>query len=425
MKAFIVGQLIDGHGGKPLKQAVLLEDQGRILAVGSKGSIGIPDGAEVIEAPGATLLPGLMDSHVHLAYSGSPNLGAFRSEASEMSYPLLALRAAKHARQTLEWGFTAVRDLNAPGGVIIDLAKAIDAGYVTGARVKACGLGLSVTGGHMDKGGWGDHVHFEAMTAPCDGPDEFRRGVREQVKRGADFIKINLCVGSVRDLNQPYRQEMTDEEIFAAIDEAHRLERKVAAHTSGGPAITTAVRMGLDTVEHGHWVDEATAELMAEKGAYYIPTLLVNECNFDFSPQELGVSKASWAWLVRSREDKWRSLEIVRKAGVKIGCGTDAGFMLPHGEMNARELELLVKGGLSELEAITAASKTNAELMELPDCGTLETGKVADLLLVSGDPLSDIRVLQHQEKLRVFKDGLEVTRPDLLTQWSDPSGVMV
>lgn len=409
MKVFVVGQLIDGNGGKPLMNAVLLVDKGRIVGMGSKGAVSIPEQAQIIEAPNATLLPGLMDSHVHLAYSGSPKLGAFRAEASELSYPLLALRAAKHAEQTLQWGFTAVRDLNAPGGVIIDLAKAIGAGYVQGARVKACGLGLSVTGGHMDPPGWGDQVRLEGMTLPCNGPNAFRHGVREQVKRGADFIKINLCVGSRRALTTPYRQEMTDEEIFAAIDEAHRLERKVAAHTSGGPAITKAVQMGLDTVEHGHWVDEETADLMAEKGAYYIPTLLVNERNFDFTPEQMGASKQAWAWLEKSREDKWRSLELVRKAGVKIGCGTDAGFMLPHGEMNARELELLVRGGLTPLEAITASTKTNAELMELNEVGVLEVGKLADLLLVDGNPLEDIRVFQNQTKLRVFKEGTEVS----------------
>ncbi|MDX2007595.1 MAG: amidohydrolase family protein [Meiothermus sp.] len=424
MRAFIVGQILDGNGGKPLVNGVLLEDRGRIVGVGARGAVAVPEHAQVVEAPNATLLPGLMDTHVHLAYSGSPSVGAFRAEASEQSYPLLALRAAKHARETLEWGFTAVRDLNAPGGVIIDLARAVNLGYVRGSRIKACGLGLSATGGHMDPPGWGDHVRFEGMTLPCDGPDAFRRGVREQVKRGADFIKINLCVGSRRDLSVPYRQEMTDAEIEAAIDEAHRLERKVAAHTSGGPAVTTAVGMGLDTVEHGHWVDERTADLMAEKGAYYIPTLLVNERNFDFTPEQMGVNQKSWAWLEKAREDKWASLARVRKAGVKIGCGTDAGFMLPHGQMNAIELELLVRGGLTPMEAIVAATKTNAELMELDQAGVLEVGKVADLVLVAGDPLEDIRVLQKQENLRVFKDGAEVTRPDLLAKWLSTEGVL-
>jgi len=422
LKAFVVGQLIDGHGGEPLKDAVLIEAGGRIVSMGLAADTLIPDDAEVVVAPGSTLLPGLIDSHVHLAYSGAIDPRVLRAEMSEMSYPLLALRAAQHAKQTLEWGFTAVRDLNAPGGVVIDLARAVDAGYVQGARVVACGLGLSVTGVHMDTGGWGDHVHLGAMTRPCDGPEEFRKGVREQVKRRADCVKINLCGGSLRDERAPWKQEMTDAEIEAAIDEAHRLGRKVAAHTSGGPAIATAVRMGLDSVEHGHWIDQETAELMAEKGIFYVPTLLVNERNFDFTPKQLGLSHQAWRWLEQAREAKWRSLELARKAGVQIACGTDAGFMLPHGEMNARELELLVQGGLTPLEAITAATKTNAALMELSEIGTLEVGKKADLLLVAGDPLADIRLLQRQERLRVFKDGCEVTRADLLRKHAAETG---
>jgi imidazolonepropionase-like amidohydrolase len=422
LRAFVVGQLIDGHGEKPLKEAVLIEAGGRVVSIGSRGETPIPEQAEVITAPGSTLLPGLVDSHVHLAYSGAIDPSALRTEMSGMSYPLLALRAAQHARRTLEWGFTAVRDLNAPGGVVIDLARAIDAGYVQGARVVACGLGLSVTGGHMDKGGWGDHVHLEAMARPCDGPEEFRKGVREQVRRGAGCIKINLCGGSLRDERAPWKQEMTDAEVEATIDEAHRLERKVAAHTSGGPAVATAVRMGLDSVEHGHWIDQETAELMAEKGTVYVPTLLVNERNFDFTPEQLGVSQQAWRWLEQAREAKWRSLELARKAGVRIACGTDAGFMLPHGEMNARELELLVQGGLTPLEAITAATKTNAALMGLSEVGTLEAGKRADLLLVAGDPLADIRILQRQERLRVFKDGREVTRADFLRKHTAEAG---
>ncbi len=404
MKAFIAQRLIDGTGNPPLENAVLLEDNGVIIGV-SRASNGIPNGAIQIHCE--TLMPGLIDTHVHLAYTGKPDHGAFRSEASETSYPLLALRAAKHARETPEWGFTSVRDMNAPGGVVIDLRDAIQSGYVQGSRVKACGLGLSVTGGHMDRGGWGDHISMRDMTLPCDGALGFIRGARSQVKRGADFIKINLCVGSRRDpLDTPYRQEMTDDEIAAVMQEARHLEKFVAAHTSGGPSVKTAVALGLNTVEHGHWVDQETADLMAERGAYYVPTLLVNERNFDFplEPLPLGTRQ----WLEKSREDKWVSLGIVRKAGVKIALGTDAGFTLPHGSMNARELELLMHGGLSALEAIQAGTQTAAELMQMQNLGSLEAGKIADLLVVNGNPLEDIKVLQDKTNLRVFKDGLEV-----------------
>ncbi|GEM82541.1 metal-dependent hydrolase family protein [Meiothermus hypogaeus] len=407
---FLVGKLLDGAGGV-IEQGFLLMENNRIAALGRKADLGeLPANTTVVNAPHSTLLPGLIDSHVHLAYSGAIESRAFRTEASEMSYPLLALRAAKHARETLEWGYTAVRDLNAPGGVIIDLARAIHAGYVVGPRVVACGLGLSITGGHMDKGGWGDHVSLEGMTAPCDGPDQFQRGVREQVKRGATCIKINLCGGSFRDWATPWKQEMTDAEIEAAIDETHRLEKKVAAHTSGGPSVTTAVRMGLDSVEHGRWLDQECVEAMAEKGTYYVPTLLVQENHFEHSWELQGVNEQGRRWLELGREAMWESLMLARAAGVKCSTGTDAGFMLPHGSVNAREIELFVRGGFTPLEAITAATKHGAELLDLDEVGTLEVSKIADLLLVQGDVLADVRILQKQENLRVFKDGVELVR---------------
>ena len=308
-------------------------------------------------------------------------------------------------------GFTTLRDVHAPGGVIIDLARAIRARHVPGPTIHACGTGLSVTGGHMDQPGWADHVRLEGVTSPCDGPLEFRRGVRRQVKRGADLIKINACVSSLLHPEVPYRQEMTDDELEAACDEAHLLERHVAAHTSGGPGLTAAVRAGVDTVEHGHWIDRETADLMAESGTILVPTLLVNERNFEFSREELGGSDASWRWREQSRDAKWESLEIARRAGVRIGCGTDAGYMIPHGEMNAREVELLVRGGLSPVEAIHSATGIGAERLGI-EAGVIAPGRLADLVLVAGDPVADIRVLQELHRLRVFKEGVEVAQRD-------------
>lgn len=407
MKAFVVGHLIDGTGAGPRDMSTVLVDGDRIVAVGAQAEIETPPAAEVIDAPSKTLIPGLIDLHVHLSYSGSHHRDTFRTEAVSMSYPEIALRAAGFALATLRAGFTTVRDVHGPGGVIIDLRKAITAGHVAGARIKACGTGLSVTGGHMDQPGWGDHVRLEGMTCACDGPLAFRHGVRQQVKRGADLIKINACVSSIMDPNHPCRQEMTDEELAAACAEAHVLERHVAAHTSGGPGLTAAVRAGVDTIEHGHWLDRETADLMAERGTVYVPTLLVNERNFDYPREELGGTPAQWRWLEQSREAKWQSLETARAAGVKIGCGTDAGYMIPHGEMNARELELLVQGGLSPVEALSAATRVGSELLRI-NAGTIEPGKLADLVLVDGDPVGDIRVLQSQTRLRVYKAGEEI-----------------
>jgi len=402
-------RLIDGSGAAAVPgMAVVIEGE-RVTRVCRAADLGeLPDGVSVIDAPGATLMPGMIDAHVHLAYDGSPRPLDYKLATLSDSYPALALQAVRHARDTLRAGITAVRDLNAPGGVVLALRDAIAAGHVAGPRVVACGQGLTVTGGHMDKGGWGEHVTLRDLNFPCDGPDAFRQGVREQVKRGADCIKINLCGGSSRDLSRPYKQEMSDAEVVAAIEEAHRLERHVAAHTSGGPSVTMAVRAGLDSVEHGHWIDEETADLMAERGTFYVPTLLVNERNYEIGREALGGSDAGWAWLDRAREDKWASLERVRRAGASIVMGTDAGFMLPHGSMTARELELLVHGGLSPMEAIVAATSAAARLLRI-DAGHVREGAVADLLLVPGDPSADIRALQELAALRVWRSGREVS----------------
>ena len=409
--AFQPGTVIDGTGAPPRGHCTVVADGGRITAFGAREEVEVPPGAEVIDAPDAALIPGLIDLHVHLAFSGAKERDTFRTEVVALSYARMALRAAGYALATLRAGFTTLRDVHAPGGAVIDLARAIRMGDVAGPTIHACGTGLSVTGGHMDPPGWSDHVRLEGVTSACDGPLAFRRGVREQVKRGADLIKINACVSSLLHPDHPCRQEMTDEELAAACDEAHRLERHVAAHTSGGAGLTAAVRAGVDTVEHGHWIDAETADLMAESGTILVPTLLVNERNFDFPREELGGTDAQWRWLEQSREAKWRSLEIARRAGVKIGCGTDAGYMIPHGEMNARELELLVEGGLSPVEAIRSATAIGAERLGI-EAGVIAPGRIADLVLVDGDPAADIRVLQEQRRLRVFKAGAEVPREE-------------
>ncbi len=401
-------RLIIGDGSEPAEGMAVVIEAGRISRVCRSVDLGADhDGVVYVDGAGASLMPGMIDAHVHLAYDGSPRPIDDKLATLSEGYPALALRSVRHARDTLRAGVTAVRDLNAPGGVVLALRDAIAAGHVEGPRVVACGQGLSVTGGHMDKGGWGEHVALRDLNAPCDGPDAFRRGVREQVKRGADCIKINLCGGSSRDLRAPYKQEMTDDEVEAAIDEAHRLERRVAAHTSGGPSVTMAVRAGLDSVEHGHWIDEATADLMAERGTFYVPTLLVNERNYEIGRDALGGSDASWAWLDRAREDKWASLERVHRAGAPIVMGTDAGFMLPHGSMTAREIELLVDGGLSPMAAIVAATSSAARLLGI-DAGLVREGAIADLLLVPGDPSRDVRTLQALDALRVWRAGQEV-----------------
>lgn len=402
-------RLVDGTGAAPLAHGAVLIEGERIVGVGRQADIGRPDGVRVVAAPaGGTVMPGMADVHVHLAYSGSPHKRAFRAELGELNYAAVALRAARYAHDTLRMGFTALRDMHAPGGAIIDLAASIERGETVGPRIKACGRGLSVTGGHMDQPGWADHVGFRDLTLPCDGPTGFRLGARTEIKRGAHFIKINSSCSDGRRVGVWNRQEMTNEEIAAVCDEAHMWGMKVAAHTVGGDSLYNTIIHGADTVEHAHFTDERIIEAMVKRGTFYVPTLLVNERNFEFTPEEQGATPTSWRWLVASREAKWKTVPAARAAGVRICCGTDAGFMLPHGPMNWRELQLLVQGGLTPMEAIVAATATNHDLLEI-DAGRLLPGKLADVLIVDGDPTADITLLGQGNRLTVYKGGNLVT----------------
>jgi imidazolonepropionase-like amidohydrolase len=409
MKLLLADRLIDGTGAASIEGAALLIDGDRILAAGRAADIGRPDGAEVIEtAAGSTIMPGLVDVHVHLAYSGAIDPDAFRAETASIHYPAMALRAARYARETLEYGYTSVRDMHAPGGTIIDLRDAVNAGLVEGPRIKACGLGLTVTGGHMDQAGFGDMMNFRDMNAACDGPVGFRKGVREQLKRGADFIKLNPCVGNRRD-ERLYRFEMTVEEIRAACDEAHEQGVMVGAHTSGGPPLTASIEAGCDTVEHAHWIDDATLELMVARGTYLVPTLAVNEASSTYVLALPDTSARTRRWAEASEEAKWERLNRARKLGVNVACGSDAGFFLRHGQANGREIELMIEGGYTALEAIHCATAVGADLMQI-EAGRLLPGKLADLLVVAGDPLSDIKILRDKHRLTLFKGGAPAAR---------------
>jgi imidazolonepropionase-like amidohydrolase len=398
--------MLDGTGGVTEGAAVLV-DGNRIIAAGRAADIGRPEGAEVVALPpGTTLMPGLIDSHVHVAYSGDHRPEAIRRERMDLSYPALALNALSHAQASLAHGVTALRDMAAPGGVAIDLRNAIAAGRFTGPRIRACGRGLTVTGGHMDPPGLADHVSTGDFFLPCDGADAFRRGARQELKRGADFVKINACVGRRDRPGVWWRPEMTSEEMIAARSEAEMQGTITAAHTSGGPPLTETVRMGVHCVEHAHWIDDDCIELMARQGTWLVPTLTVNERTFDLA--EAGAATPS-EWSRASREAKWISLEKARKAGIRVGAGTDAGFMLPHGTMHWRELQLLVQGGYSELEAITAATSVNAEILGI-DAGRLAPGRLADLLAVEGDPRTGIDALSDPARLTVWLGGRLVAR---------------
>ena len=399
-------RLIDGTGGL-IENAAMLVEGARIVDVGRAADLGDAAGARVIETTG-TLMPGMADVHVHLRSPGRPTEGPEEAiELARVSYAETALRASHYAMETLRAGFTMVRDCASPGGVIIDLRNTIDQGYVVGPRIRACGQGLTVTGGHMDRPLFSDHVTIEGYAAPCLGPDGFREGVRRQLRRGADFIKLNTWVSYHRSETRFWRREMTDAEIAAACDEAHAQGVHVAAHVYGPPGVASSVSNGVDTVEHGHWIDDPTVELMVDRGATFVPTLTVNDVHAKAALADPSVAPPQKRWHQRSSEDKWETLARVRAAGIRVCTGTDAGFQIEHGFWNAHELALLVRGGFTEMEAITAATSHGADLLEF-DAGRLVPGKLADFVLLDGNPLADITILGQAHPKRVFKDGIEV-----------------
>ena len=386
--------------------AVVVEGE-RITAVEPGEAVEIPPDAEVIDAGGQTLMPGMIDAHVHIELPGGP-AGNYAAEQTSHVPGYLALKAHHHSMLALRAGFTALRSLHSPGYEDVALRDAINAGLVQGPRILACGRGLTVTGGHMDKAVFSPGAGPFGATNVCDGPEDFRRGAREQLKLGVDVIKINAASYNLGE--EDSFQEMTYEEMAAACQVAHWAGKKVAAHAHGGPGITDAIRAGLDSVEHGVWLTDEQAELMAEQGVYYVPALSAHTRGLELGREGIGYGDLVWDWLVRVCEARWPSLERARRAGVKIASGTDAGFWSYHGG-NATELEELVQGGLTPMEAIVAATRTAAECLDLDgDAGTIECGKRADLVIVDGDPLVDIGILQDPACIaRVFIGGRKVT----------------
>lgn len=399
------GQLIDGTGAEPVAGGVVVIDGERIVYAGAAAGASWGPDATVIEAPGGTVLPGLIDVHVHITYDGGLGRGATLGTPTEEP-AALALRGYANALTSLRAGYTTLRDMNAPLYADIALRDAIASGRLPGPRLFTCGQGLCITGGHMDKGTLPMHLTATGRVGVRDTPEGFRQAVREHVRRKVDFIKVNSDVGSVRTPETPYRREMTFEEIRAACDEAHHFGLRVGAHTTGGPPIEDAVRAGVDTVEHGHWLTDRAIDLMIERGAYYVPTLIVNTENFAYTREQLGASEASWGWMRAAYDAKWDSLSRAKAAGVPVAAGSDAGFLVRHGD-NAAELEQLVEGGFTPLEAIAAATSTAADLLGLADrIGTLAPGRLADVLVVDGDPLADIALFRRPGAIHhVFRDG--------------------
>jgi len=400
--------MIDGTGAAPRAGMTLLVNGTRIEAIGPDAGIRFPEDAVVHDAAGRTAVPGLIDAHLHTAYTGGPDLSYIIKDLPSF----FAIRATVHARRLLHGGVTAVRDAGSTAYADLALRQAIDGGLVPGPRVRATGYGLKMTGGHGDS--FYSPIVDVQQPGLCNSPDECRKVARMNLKMGADHIKIISASGGVMSAGtEPGAPQFTVEEMRAAIDEAHKASKPAMAHTHGTQAIKNAILAGVDSVEHGSYLDDEAIEMILKRNVFLVPTLMaphriVQHGERDGIP-EYAVRKAR-----QVREEHIKSFGRAVRAGVKIAMGTDAGTPFNiHGE-NLNELPLMVEAGMTPMQAIVASTRMGAQLLQWGDSiGTLESGKLADIVVINGDPLADINLFKDAKNIAmVMKDGA-VFRTDL------------
>ncbi|MGD0695875.1 MAG: amidohydrolase family protein [Terriglobia bacterium] len=398
------GRLIDVRSGQVSTDQVILIRGDRIAEVGPAGQLTIPSGAEVVDLSRATVLPGLIDAHEHLFLTGESH-GRYEEQLLKESWQFRTIEAVVNAKKDLDAGFTAMRDLETEGAMYsdVDVKKAINQGLVPGPRLQVVTRALSTTGGYPLEG-YSPEVPVPAGVQIVDSPEAARQAVREQIKYGADLIKIYSThrFHFTPDGKMVATPTFTLAETQAIVDEAHREGVKVACHAYGGEGLHNCIDAGADSVEHGLDLDDAAVTKMLEKGIWLVPTLYV----YEYEPEEDLLASAGKTSRARIHEASFRKA-LAR--GVKIAFGTDAG-PFPHGTQ-AKEFEYMTRFGMTNARALRAATLDAAELMGWNDrIGTVEKGKYADLIAVSGDPLSDITEL---ERVKFVMKGGEVVRNDL------------
>jgi imidazolonepropionase-like amidohydrolase len=398
--------LLDGQGGAPVRNAVVLIDGDRITAAGS--NLPIPAGAETIDLGSATLLPGLVDAHTHIT-GGDP--GDYYERLFRRSPIDDAVEAHVFARRTLEAGFTTVREVGASEFVDVALKKAIEAGTVVGPRLQVATMAIGATGGHADLTGFSPYIEFKQFSSVADGADEIRKAVRQRVKNGADLIKVIATAGVLTEEASVGAPQYSQVELNALVEEAAMWDKKVAAHAHGAEGIKRAIRAGVASIEHGSLIDDEGIRLMKERGTYLVADIY----NDDYILAEYTRLKYPEKIIEKERQVgrlQRESFQRTARAGVKMAFGSDAG-VYPHG-WNAKQFAHMVKWGLTPMQAIQAATSNAAELLGWRDqIGRIAPGLYADLIAVDADPLRDITALEQVRFVmkggRVYKGAARST----------------
>ncbi|SDY30999.1 Imidazolonepropionase [Modestobacter sp. DSM 44400] len=382
--------VVDGTGSAPVPgQAVVVEGR-RIAWIGPVDSAPSTAPEHVVDGGGRTVLPGLINCHVHLTHDGTPDLMA---QVATDTIPIVTLRAARAARVTLQSGVTTVRDCGAADEVAVELAKAIERGMIPGPRVQAAGRVITMTGGHG---------HFIGREA--DGPDEVRKATRTEIKAGAAVIKVMATGGVLTPGVSPTQTALLPEELAVVAQEAHNSGRRVTTHAIGRAGIHNALLAGIDSIEHGFYLDDELLELAVAQGTFLVPTILAVDGII-----RNGRAQGIPGWVVEKAENEAQqqraSFAAAVASGMRIAAGTDAGTPFNgHGDL-ALELALMVEHGLTAMQALVAATRSAAENLGLAhEIGTLEVDRLADLVLVDGDPVADITATGRV--VLVVKDGV-------------------
>ncbi len=408
----LAGHLFDSTSDTAKQTMVITVEGERIKSVETASSVKIPAGANVIDLSHATVLPGLIDCHTHLSARADRYNEIYRFKDTPFDH---AFYAVINARKTLEAGFTSVRDVGSPPFLAVDLRNTINEGFIPGPRIVASGPGISITGGHGDLNNYSPQTRVSMFPEErdfhiADGPDQIRHVIRAQVKYNVDVIKILSTGGVLSKGDNPGAPHYTLEELKTAVETAHMLGRKVAAHAHGTEGIKNAILAGIDSIEHASLIDDEGIRLAKEHGTYLVMDLynddyLLNEAPKVGLPQENLEKERMVGQLQR------QNFEKAVKAGVKMAFGTDAG-VYPHGD-NARQFYYMVKYGMTPAQAIRAATSSAADLIgHSADVGTIEPGKYADIVAVQDDPLKDVRTLEHVDFVMkggaVYKDSRQV-----------------
>ncbi|MBA2525679.1 MAG: amidohydrolase family protein [Pyrinomonadaceae bacterium] len=402
--AIRAARLIDGTGKAPISNAIVIVTDEKITGVGAAGDVRVPVGARIIDLGDVTLLPGFVDAHTHIIgrVLGDPEI----ETAAVRDYESFgAILGVGNARDTLMAGFTTVRNVGASGRFDdLALRKAINEGWIAGPRMQSAGHSLGITGGHCDANGYRPGLMDRSIEdGIANSLDEIRAAVRFQVKYGADVIKTCATGGVLSEGDAVGTTQYNYDEMKAMVDEATKLERKVAAHAHGTEGIKIATRAGVASIEHGSFIDVEGARLMAQRGTFLVPTMMAGEA----------VERAARSGILRGqRAEKALAAAAAMRNGIKIAVankvpialGTDAG-VIPHGT-NAREFVLMVEwGGMSPMESIVAGTQNGSKLLGWDkNLGSLTVGKWADIVAVSGDPLKDIHNMQ--KTVFVMKNGV-------------------